>query len=235
MTHIFQPCDQYIIANLRKYLIREWKADKIRAFAQAPQEIAVPECFPTSIPVLRKCKITLLCRAIDALTVLDVQLSWEKTGLLRALFHQVPHEKPIFDCILSQVPGDLQENYWQDVPQPEDVQPSTGPAAEPLVQVISATPQPLLQGAPSVAQQNALVPAKRKRGRPRIYRPDPAKPIANQPSIRGFLKKAEPSKTEGEQAQQQSPQDPPPATVIPEAPEIDVIGEEDANGIEIDE
>jgi hypothetical protein len=79
------------------------------------------------------------------------------------------------------------------------------------------------------------VPAKGKRGGPLITDPIPLSRLQARPQSE-FLaahQKAERAKKEREQAYQQSSQDTPPRTLIPEATEIDVLGEEDENGIEI--
>lgn len=220
MTHIYQPCDQYVIANIRKYLVAAWRQDVIQAsFANAPQEQAVKMCFPTSIPVLRKCKMELMCKAIDSLTVADIERSWDKTGLLRALFQQVPREPVLFDIIQQLEGGGVQEDVWQDAPQPQQplqpqVQPQQPPQAEqqpqqpPQQQPQQPAQQQTAAGAPNStgnlvqlisdqpqpqtalnASNGALVRVPRKRGRPTTEEARP-KPNPNVPSILQQVKAA---------------------------------------------
>ena len=101
MTHIFQPCDQHIIANLRAFTRGAWREFVTTVFATHTVEGAVQAILTTSIPIMRNRKIEFLCRATDHLGA-SIEASWEITGLLRAFFQLAPKRAVVFDQMCKQ-------------------------------------------------------------------------------------------------------------------------------------
>ena len=82
MTHIFQPADQFIIADLRRKVTKSWQNWIETLFASRPGDAAVSLLCSTSIPVLRRRMYTYLSNAIDSLGPEPVIASWKISGII---------------------------------------------------------------------------------------------------------------------------------------------------------
>ncbi len=70
MTHIFQPCDQYVIANIRQMTNQAWREHVVHTIASAETiEKAVETLLMNSAPVVRQHKARFLCAAMDAISM----------------------------------------------------------------------------------------------------------------------------------------------------------------------
>eukprot|EP00760_Papus_ankaliazontas_P007209 PhM_4_TR13305/c0_g1_i1/m.77158 len=89
-THIFQPADQYIIANIKELACQAWGNYVEDTFAKQDVDEAVQEISVTSLPVVRGLKLGFLIQAIERCTSATVLASWERCGILREMFCEVP-------------------------------------------------------------------------------------------------------------------------------------------------
>jgi len=112
MTHIFQPCDQRIIACMRSFCTGAWRSFMKLQFSQFSVEEAVERILHESTPMMRQRKIKFLLKALDQLSVECIVSSWEITGLLRAIFHENPTRAVIYDTIASQPGTDTHVDDW---------------------------------------------------------------------------------------------------------------------------
>ena len=102
MTHVFQPCDHYIIANMKKNFDRTWRKWVQGVYADATTSIE--ECtariLTTSIPVLRTLKYHQLSVALSSLTPSTILKSFGVTGILRAVYGNTNYEV-IYDSLIQ--------------------------------------------------------------------------------------------------------------------------------------
>ncbi len=103
LTHILQPADQFIICHL-KLNINSRYADWVESvFAANANDIAVAEITTTNRPMLRNRMYTFMEHACNNVPQSGVTLSWENTGILRALFNTPPRRGLLVDAISDKV------------------------------------------------------------------------------------------------------------------------------------
>ena len=90
MTHIFQPADSFIIANIKRWTKCAWRGYLQQVFRDNTIAEAVKDTIVKSLPVLRARKFSFIKAALDRCGSDCVTASWEHVGILRELFgHQL--------------------------------------------------------------------------------------------------------------------------------------------------
>jgi hypothetical protein len=94
-THIFQPADQFIIANVKKKAEEEFKRWIAVLFEQDNVDDAVKAMNAQSVPLQRRRRVEFVVRGAEALGPRSVIKSWNVTGIPNCLWNDA-HET-VFD------------------------------------------------------------------------------------------------------------------------------------------
>jgi hypothetical protein len=171
MTHFFQPADQSIIANLRRYL----KSAALHTERQLAVSVGLKESVrrmaTTSIPVLRTRWVSWLVAAAKRLTPQDIIHSWTVTGVREALGVPLPEETVIAWKAFAGAPASEPQQV-DEAGDDEILAEEEFPAA--FIAPIPESLQPESQQVPvpEDPMRAVLVEAKR-RGRPPVAPDDP--------------------------------------------------------------
>lgn len=107
MTHIYQPADQYIIADLKRKVTVSWQGWVESLFASRDPDSAVAAMCTTSIPVLKRRMYTYLADAVAALGTDPVLSSWKVTGILKYAYGEDPEHMANAEQIADAVGLDI--------------------------------------------------------------------------------------------------------------------------------
>jgi hypothetical protein len=136
-THVFQPADQFIIANIKRKAVAAYNDWLTEIFRNQSLSEAARVATATSIPVLRKLKVSFLVRALSTgdwpVVQQDIVLSWRKTCLLRELFGEhlgmdTPYDQAVYVAnIEADAAADLaafdEPNSSEDESESDDAAP----------------------------------------------------------------------------------------------------------------
>ena len=86
MTHVFQPADQYVICNLKKYAKNAWFLYVQALFRTFDFADAIKEMHSTSAEISRVKKHSFFAEALDKIGSSSVIASWAMSGILRECF-----------------------------------------------------------------------------------------------------------------------------------------------------
>ncbi len=95
-THVWQPCDMFAIAAIKKKVDKSWDEQKETLWASLPNDEAVKSACLTSTPVLKARMFSHFSYAIDTLDSEVVSLSWEASFLSTILFCHPPRISTAF-------------------------------------------------------------------------------------------------------------------------------------------
>ena len=87
-THFYQPQDQYVIAQMKQQVQKGWSTEVEEAFMNMEIDDAADDIATTSLPRMRARLYRLVAAAIsDFAWGPTVVKSWDRTGILRAVFN----------------------------------------------------------------------------------------------------------------------------------------------------
>ena len=89
-THVWQPCDMFAIATIKRKVEKLWDEEKEILWASLPTNEAVQQASVYSAPVLKRRMHGFFCRALDEVTPDVIALCWDASSLSTALFQQPP-------------------------------------------------------------------------------------------------------------------------------------------------
>ena len=104
-THVWQPCDMFAIATIKRKVDRLWDEEKEHLWASLPNEEAVRQACISSAPVLKQQMHRFFSRALEYLTPEVVAMSWDASSLGIALFQQPPRIPTAFWNLGCSVPS----------------------------------------------------------------------------------------------------------------------------------
>jgi len=81
LTHVFQPCDQYIIAGIRNQFQLGWDEECENIVRNHTNSVAVAELCAKSLKILKPRMYRLLSKAWNNITPAVIMKSWEVTGV----------------------------------------------------------------------------------------------------------------------------------------------------------
>ena len=96
-THIFQPCDQFVITSVKKAAKRAHEEFVAELFAAKDADAASLELVQHSLPVLRARKVRFLRQAMESTSPECVLKSWAVTGILREAYGMETSEVVLYD------------------------------------------------------------------------------------------------------------------------------------------
>ena len=89
-THVWQPCDMFAIATIKRKVDKMWDDEKEILWACLPTNEAVQQACLYSAPVLKRRMHGFFSRAVEEVTPNVIALCWDASSLSTALFQQPP-------------------------------------------------------------------------------------------------------------------------------------------------
>lgn len=96
-THVYQAADQHIISCLKTAMVKGWESYIRLVFANESMSEAVRTIHTRNATHLKKMKYLLLKKALATISERTVQRSWDMTGVMRAVYNDVPRTHVMLD------------------------------------------------------------------------------------------------------------------------------------------
>ena len=100
-THVYQAADQYIIASLKGAMVKAWEKYIRLVVANESMSDAMQTIHTKNTSHLKKIKYQLLKKALAAVSEKVVLSSWDMTGVMRAVYNDVPRTHVVLDEHIS--------------------------------------------------------------------------------------------------------------------------------------
>ena len=166
-THCFQPADMFIISGLKQQVQRAWSRHIQEMYAGNDATTATSMMIDTRLKIRRDRKYKYMAEAIDALTPEVVVKSWAVTGILRAMFSEVPSANAniIYDGYVTLAALEEDHMVNGDGSESDDDATQVHPTPAPLTIATPDAGAPTATAASQPRQQNFTIVTLRGRKR----------------------------------------------------------------------